>query len=78
MVVAGEGDATAVRMCSTKAANTDAADMSTTDEHGDNVGYCKNGADAMGVTTIDGVAVGKAADVEDIGGVVPKTEENTR
>jgi hypothetical protein len=25
MVVAGEGDATAVRMCSTKAANTDAA-----------------------------------------------------
>jgi hypothetical protein len=35
MVVAGEGDATAIRMCSTKAANTDAAGMSTTDEHGD-------------------------------------------
>ena len=84
MVVAGEGDATAVRMCSTKAANTDAAGMSTADKHGDNVGYggtsgsCKNGADAMGVATINGVAVGKPADVEDIGGVVPKTEENTR
>jgi hypothetical protein len=34
-------------------------------------------ADAMGVATIDGVAVDKAADVEDSGGVVPKTEENT-
>ena len=84
MVVAGEGDATAIRMCSTKATNADEAGMSTTNEHGDNVGYggtsrsCKNGADAMGVATIDGVAVGKAADVEDIGGVVPKTEENTR
>jgi hypothetical protein len=84
MVVVGEGDATAVRMCSTKAANTDAADMSTTDEHGDNVGYggtsgsCKNRADAIGVATIDGVAAGKAADVEDSGGVVSKTEENTR
>jgi hypothetical protein len=58
--------------------------MSTTDEHGDNVGYgdtsgsCKNGADAMGVATIVGVAVDKAADVEDSGGVVPKTKENTR
>jgi len=58
--------------------------MFTTDKHGDNVRYggtsgsCKNGADAMGVATINGVAVGKPADVEDIGGVVPKTEENTR
>ena len=33
MVVVGEGDATAVRMCSTKAANADGAGMSTTNEH---------------------------------------------
>jgi len=46
--------------------------------YGGTFGSCKNGADAMGVTTIDGVAVGKAVDVEDSGGVVPKTEENTR
>jgi hypothetical protein len=84
MVVAGEGDATAVRMCSTKAANADGAGMSTTNEHGCNVRYggtsgsCKDGADVVGVATIDKVAVGKAADVEDSGGVVPKTEENTR
>jgi hypothetical protein len=60
------------------------AGMSTADKHDSNVGYggtsgsCKDGADAVGVATIDGVAVGKAADVEDSGGVVPKTEENTR
>ena len=96
MVVAGEGDATAVRMCSTKATNADEAGMSTTNEHGNNVRYggtsgfckdstdvvgvasCKDGADVVGVATIDRVAVGKAADVEDSGGVVPKTGENTR
>ena len=60
------------------------AGMSTSDKHGSNVRYggrsgsCKDGADAVGVATIDGVAVVKAADVEDSGGVVPKTEENTR
>jgi len=84
MVVAGEGDATAVRMCSTKAANTDGAGVSTADEHGGNVGYsgtsgsCKDGAEAVGVATIDRVAVGKPADAEDSGSVVPKTGENTR
>ena len=84
MVVAGEGDATVIRMCSTKATNADGAGMSTTNEHGGNVGYggtsssSKDGVDVVGVATIDRVAVGKAADVEDSGGVVPKTEENTR
>ena len=49
--------------------------MSTTDEHGNNVGYggtsgsCNNGVDAMGVATIDGFVVGKVANVEDSGAV---------